>query len=266
MALTRCCECNREISDKAVSCPSCGCPTGLVITNTIATAKVDERKEIFQVGQSSFVLSEIVALSEFGYRRWVSVFCAITTLVFSLLLFRETWNEKMPIYFCGILFLVGSVITITLLAKNSELASTGGNKSLNAPYNLVLKNYCSRVPDRLLIHYIGNNLIHTMKFVINADRVARYEVCEKSQFFNWFILSCVLFSSSIISSLEGGTTIVSVFLFVLSIISLAIGIYSGRAMIKIVGVGGSIVDLYVSQKDSKRIQDELRLKIKDLAK
>jgi len=34
MALTKCTECNREISDKAETCPHCGCPSSSVAKAT----------------------------------------------------------------------------------------------------------------------------------------------------------------------------------------------------------------------------------------
>ena len=35
MALIKCSECQKEISDKAVSCPYCGCPTGQPIKTLV---------------------------------------------------------------------------------------------------------------------------------------------------------------------------------------------------------------------------------------
>ena len=37
MALIKCSECGREISDKAVSCPGCGCPVSEIETEEADT-------------------------------------------------------------------------------------------------------------------------------------------------------------------------------------------------------------------------------------
>ncbi len=61
MALIKCPECQKEISDKAVSCPNCGCPISLLTnySEDIATPEAEIKQS--GLGIASFVLS-IVAL------------------------------------------------------------------------------------------------------------------------------------------------------------------------------------------------------------
>ena len=44
MALLKCKECGREISDKAINCPNCGCP---VISSLDSTEVIKNKKKIF---------------------------------------------------------------------------------------------------------------------------------------------------------------------------------------------------------------------------
>lgn len=37
MALIKCTECGKEISDKATVCPNCGCPVNVIKNNPILT-------------------------------------------------------------------------------------------------------------------------------------------------------------------------------------------------------------------------------------
>lgn len=49
MALIKCQECNKEISDKAASCPSCGCPIAGNPTEIEATGKEWKSIQLFSV-------------------------------------------------------------------------------------------------------------------------------------------------------------------------------------------------------------------------
>lgn len=42
MALIKCTECGKEFSDKAPSCPNCGCPTGDIVQTKKATSTFDD--------------------------------------------------------------------------------------------------------------------------------------------------------------------------------------------------------------------------------
>ena len=44
MALIKCIDCGKEISDRSISCPHCGCPT----INSIAQIKTDEYRQTYK--------------------------------------------------------------------------------------------------------------------------------------------------------------------------------------------------------------------------
>lgn len=53
MALIKCPECGKQISDRAASCPNCGCPIGNVPTSIKVRALSDDRKVkrmVFKIG------------------------------------------------------------------------------------------------------------------------------------------------------------------------------------------------------------------------
>ncbi|MPZ20227.1 MAG: zinc-ribbon domain-containing protein [Luteitalea sp.] len=54
MALVNCTECGREVSDKAVSCPSCGAPVSGPISGEVAAGAVPQRPAV-QGGQSGTI-------------------------------------------------------------------------------------------------------------------------------------------------------------------------------------------------------------------
>ena len=53
MALIKCPECGKQISDRAASCPNCGCPIGNAPTSIKVRALSDDRKVkrmVFKIG------------------------------------------------------------------------------------------------------------------------------------------------------------------------------------------------------------------------
>ena len=45
MALIVCTECGKKFSDKAVSCPECGCPTEYVLNNNTSEEYIEKKKQ-----------------------------------------------------------------------------------------------------------------------------------------------------------------------------------------------------------------------------
>lgn len=55
MALIKCTECGKSFSDKAVSCPECGCPTELVLKETNSAEVIAKKKESSQQATESML-------------------------------------------------------------------------------------------------------------------------------------------------------------------------------------------------------------------
>lgn len=67
MALIKCVECGKEISDKATACPNCGCPVGDVKSVGTAKKKMDipkNKKDLLVVGGVAILLVLLLALSK----------------------------------------------------------------------------------------------------------------------------------------------------------------------------------------------------------
>ncbi len=62
MALIRCSECNREISDKAAACPHCGCPIAVSIKVQMESKTVQKQEPVFTPSNdniSKLILNDI---------------------------------------------------------------------------------------------------------------------------------------------------------------------------------------------------------------
>lgn len=246
-----------------------------VVTNSLIQSQTkeytEEKKEIFQIGRSSFVLSEIVALSEFGYRRWVAAFVAFLTLVFTFALFQgmvmdsdDSTMSDISIFFCTTTLLMGLGFAAVLLEKRKQVATTGDLKRLEGSYLPVLENYSKRVPSSRLVRYSKKDLLYSMNFVINTDRVSSFEVKTEFNFWIWLIIFCVVSSVSLM--MMESAPLWGVLMFFGSGVLLLIGVLSIRSTIQIVGVGGKEVQLHTSRSDAQKLENELKSKIINLSK
>lgn len=76
MSLVKCPECKRKISDKAVSCPKCGCPLGIAFDSTLVPT--ESRKQLLHLNAkvlkrfvlASFLIS-FIALVLFYVCEWI---------------------------------------------------------------------------------------------------------------------------------------------------------------------------------------------------
>jgi len=66
MALIKCSECQKEISDKAVSCPYCGCPTGRPINTSVQLDSAPHKRRKYRIQSLIFTPMFIFGLI-FGF-------------------------------------------------------------------------------------------------------------------------------------------------------------------------------------------------------
>ena len=69
MALIKCPECGREISDKAAACPNCGCPLSEMITSGVVKIKLP-RTEQMADGFMGLLASKTASISSRGKTLW----------------------------------------------------------------------------------------------------------------------------------------------------------------------------------------------------
>ncbi len=87
MSLIKCSECGKEISDKAITCPSCGNPLAPVTTSTPANGKVEiemtnkKWKKRFILAMFIFILAWIAMAKSFllGFFLLFIAFCVAIT-------------------------------------------------------------------------------------------------------------------------------------------------------------------------------------------
>ena len=92
MALIKCKECQKEISDKAVSCPYCGCPTGRSINTSVQLDPAPHKRRKYRIQSLIFTPMFI-----FG-------------LIFGILCIVSGETVKMIIWFAiGFIGFIGSI-------------------------------------------------------------------------------------------------------------------------------------------------------------
>lgn len=69
MALIKCPECGKEISDKASACPNCGCPLSEMVTSGIVKIKLPRTEQIAD-GWIGLFSSKEASISSGGKRIW----------------------------------------------------------------------------------------------------------------------------------------------------------------------------------------------------
>lgn len=69
MALIRCPECEREVSDRASACPNCGFPLAEIVTSGIVKIKLP-RTEQFADGWAGIFASKDASITENGKTIW----------------------------------------------------------------------------------------------------------------------------------------------------------------------------------------------------
>lgn len=267
MALINCSECGHEISSKAVTCPHCGCPTNVQPTNIDGNIGV-EKKEIFKVANSSFVLSEIVSISEFGWRKWLVTIHIVITLALMGIISKEALKSEYPNFLCGVVMavlLISFIILYFLLLKSREVSTTGDSINFSGSYEQISDEYLERVPASSIVEYEGKNPIRTMNFIINTDRVANFNYSYDLGLF-WLLIIASLILGSVAAFIHSSSQTNAYILAGITCVTIIIGIMSIRTNINIVGVGGKSISLYTTLKDSSRIQKELESKIKNLTR
>lgn len=81
MALIKCPECHKEISDKAISCPNCGCPINTddnKLLNEIKNQAIELRKEKNKTKLTVFI--------------WLAVICSMICVIFTFWLLGNDVN------------------------------------------------------------------------------------------------------------------------------------------------------------------------------
>ena len=68
MALIKCSECGREISDKAATCPGCGAPVSIATTTAVAPAAVSFSEGVFKSTKSMLIDVAVKAIQSTRYK------------------------------------------------------------------------------------------------------------------------------------------------------------------------------------------------------
>lgn len=119
MSLIKCGECGKEISDKASTCPNCGCPTLMKQQNSSVNLEVTEKENTGKIGLIGFILSFIgFVLSVTGF-----VLIGIASLILGIIsLIRKEKNKWMAI----------SAIVVSLLGLVLSPSDTAKERNKNA--------------------------------------------------------------------------------------------------------------------------------------
>lgn len=123
MALVKCPECGKEMSEWAKICPNCGCPNHLEQLRKSQAAAERQRKESITstihfyddqlwVGLGVLAISIITGYASY---KWMDTNLAVVFLVFILVSWCLIINQKMPVGIIGSLIIM--MLVVTGLAK-----------------------------------------------------------------------------------------------------------------------------------------------------
>jgi endonuclease III len=81
MALITCCECDRQLSDKAQACPHCGCPISYILENMRAVERIEVKKTHSTNSRDPIEVNDVNQINELLKKR-------------SLEIYKETENNQ----------------------------------------------------------------------------------------------------------------------------------------------------------------------------
>ncbi len=89
MALVKCTECGREISDQALSCPGCGAPLSAATSREVAPATPPERAAAQGTGSTLGIAAVVLGLAAVAMPYFAAVFLVPAALVCGVIAFKR---------------------------------------------------------------------------------------------------------------------------------------------------------------------------------
>ncbi|GGK70825.1 zinc ribbon domain-containing protein [Amphritea balenae] len=243
MALISCSEGSNQISDAAISCPTCGHPQQPLASAPVAKPK-QEKKELFKAGGSNFVLAEIAAMSSTKTRNWVWVVIGLPVafaIIFGWLSFD--WPIAVGITVAG-LFILGFIYN-----DKGLIASTGNITEIEEDMEKVSQRYHDSIKQDDLVVYQGKNMFIDMNFTINPERIAEFSKSSSNGHYWLYVLGASGFAT--------GFMLQEPFLYIITTALIILGIMSRKAALEVTGVGGAKMELYTRSGDIQTVIQDL---------
>jgi len=247
MALVQCVECNKDISDQALSCPHCGIPL-LVQDQNSNAPNTSAKNELFEADDHTFVLSEITSLSEVSTRQWAVMVVGIPLLILNIYAWQYFDSWMMPT-----VIIVASLILIGIFYTNDgRIYSTGSVREVSDSMSEIRQNYENRVGINNLVKYSQKTLFLNIEFTINPNRVASYTSFTTSDHWIYYLIGVAALT---LASYTGND------IFAVGGLFIVLGYFARRGGVCIDGVGGSSEKIFTRMKDVNLIKHQLADKI-----
>jgi len=269
MALIKCTECKREISDQAEFCPHCGFPIK-------PREPVNKAKDIitFKVrgGEDSFVAQEIVALTFWSYKSWVKILVTLICvgIVGSLIIAGLTLGGDLGE---GLLFGALGIciyfipILIGIYLNRVWIVTTGGRKRYGwslTVFRDAVKRYRDFLKTADHVSLDQASIVRVYSHLVAPKRIASFE--KRHWFGLGFFLLLFLGMVMVIFSLAffagEDTMSIATVLLIIGILSFIAAFSMIGWCIRIRGVGGLLFQLVMSGTQADWFFKELEEKLK----
>lgn len=239
MALISCPECNNQVSDAALSCPSCGHPL-----QSSTTQGQPEKRELFKTKKDNFVLDEIAAISSMKTRNWVYLVIGLPAIVAAIF----SWMNQSTLIAVGVT-VVALIVLAFIHVDEGSIASTGAVTDIEEDMDEVSQRYHQALNQSDLVTYRGRNTFLDMQFSVNPKRIAEFS--KTASYGHVVMLGLAALIAVAAQQLNvplayGAAVAVAL-----------IGFLSRKASLEITGVGGAKMELFTNAGDIKRIVAEL---------
>lgn len=248
MPLVSCPECSNQVSDAAVSCPSCGHPLQQIPQTQqapqIQPAPQPEKRELFKTKKDNFVLDEIAAVSSLKTRNWVYLVIGLPAIIATIF----AWMNQ-----GGAIAVAVTVVALIILAfihvDEGRIASTGAVTEVEEDMEEISQRYHQALKTIELVTYQGRNTFVDMQFSVNPERIAEF---SKTSSYGYL----VMVGLGILTAVAGQQMQIP-FLYGAAVAIILLGVLSRKASLEIRGVGGAKMELYTKAGDIKQVIAEL---------
>ena len=224
-----------------------------------------ENKKILKIANSYVILSEIITIIDFGFRRWVAVVGFILTLLLSLLAVSHILPESpdLNFYFFGLVVFIGLILSLMLFQRTQEITTTGGRKHLQSPFPSVADDFITSLPEPQRLVYSKKNFLQSWQFVVNINQIVEFSWTNRIM--AWpFVIGAVFLAAGGLAFAAHIETIVSMIFILLGAAFVDFGFLTGRTTINLSAKGGQQTVIYTDADDQDEILEELRRKLTNL--
>lgn len=225
----------------------------------------NENNQTLKIANSYVILSEIINVVNFGFRRWVGVAGFVLTILLSLLAISHFLpeNPDLNFYLFGLVIFLGTILSLMLFQRTQEITTTGGRRHLQSSYLDVTDEFIARIPEAHRLVYSKKNFLHSWEFVIHINRIVEFSWANRMM--AWpFITASILLAAGGLSFAAQIEPMLSMIFFLLGAAFLSFGFLTGRTIITLSGVGGQHTVVYTDREDRDEILEELRNKLEAL--